>query len=419
MFTNQFDPAVLFQSPGSTESNFDDKSSLFSNISIPDDLSSLSSATPQSLIDPDIKSKMVVLASNNGYKSFPSYMDHTKINNKLLEYFTTVLCFKFSSSPEMARAWASSTSICFKFSHLFHMIASVSALSIYHDLVSGAAEDETIGFKNPQDYLLIDQMNYSQYLEVFNAPTHQDKTPSEIFSYLGAAMLQLYRYLLSPTTTVCDAQFYRITGELCGIFDSIISATHVDSKVSEAEKSLLIYYSPFFTPRVVPKSSSFFPMYLYSLCQGNYAASNSDIIRDYASFQEVMELEYQKGPVTTDCQSLQSKSDISDVIRLTINLLRREYILVYNDEKPEQDAIRVFTRWPSLVTSRFASLLSEHNERAMIIVAHYLALLGSLDFDNLLPRAALIEEVQKIDSILEDNWKPWLDLPKRVFNLLD
>ena len=70
--------------------------------------------------------------------------------------------------------------------------------------------------------------------------------------------------------------------------------------------------------------------------------------------------------------------------------------------------------WPvHMVQGKFLDFLEERRPRALVLLAHHCALMESVDDQYWWVKGRGVDEIARIDGILEEKWKPWLDWPKR------
>lgn len=69
--------------------------------------------------------------------------------------------------------------------------------------------------------------------------------------------------------------------------------------------------------------------------------------------------------------------------------------------------------WPIAIPQTYLKLLGERKPEAMVILAHYSALLQRLD-DQWFMKGWARYLVKQIETALEEEWQPWLCWPKEV-----
>ena len=72
--------------------------------------------------------------------------------------------------------------------------------------------------------------------------------------------------------------------------------------------------------------------------------------------------------------------------------------------------------WPVNIKERFLDFIEERRPRALVLLAHHCALMESVDKRFWWIKGRGMDEVARIDNILEERWKRWLDWPRRRCN---
>ena len=68
-------------------------------------------------------------------------------------------------------------------------------------------------------------------------------------------------------------------------------------------------------------------------------------------------------------------------------------------------------RWPSTMSDEFLRYIVEQRPRALVLLAHHCVMIGSLDEPEWWTKGKGIDEIKRIEGVLDEKWKPWLDWP--------
>ena len=68
-------------------------------------------------------------------------------------------------------------------------------------------------------------------------------------------------------------------------------------------------------------------------------------------------------------------------------------------------------RWPSAMSDEFLRYIVEQRPRALVLLAHHCVMIGSLDEPEWWTKGKGIDEIKRIEGVLDERWKPWLDWP--------
>ena len=75
-------------------------------------------------------------------------------------------------------------------------------------------------------------------------------------------------------------------------------------------------------------------------------------------------------------------------------------------------------RWPSLMSDEFMRFIEELRPRALVLLAHHCAMMELLDDRFWWIKGRGVDEIRRIEGVLEEKWKPWLDWPKMRCEIL-
>ena len=100
-------------------------------------------------------------------------------------------------------------------------------------------------------------------------------------------------------------------------------------------------------------------------------------------------------------------------LALAVHELLNAYTQVSILTDRQQNFVPVIFVWPIAIPQSYLGLLSERRPEAMIILAHYAALLQRVD-DQWYMRGWGQYLVQQIDAALGQEWQSWLEWPKQV-----
>ncbi|KAL1955589.1 hypothetical protein VTO42DRAFT_8392 [Malbranchea cinnamomea] len=112
-------------------------------------------------------------------------------------------------------------------------------------------------------------------------------------------------------------------------------------------------------------------------------------------------------------EPLARDSDAANGYALAIHELLNAYTQVSVLMERKQDFVPVIFVWPVTIPQSYLVHLSECRPEAMVILAHYAALLQRVD-DQWYMKGWAHYLVKQIDSALDEGWKPWLSWPKEV-----
>ena len=115
--------------------------------------------------------------------------------------------------------------------------------------------------------------------------------------------------------------------------------------------------------------------------------------------------------------SLSQDTEAANVYALTIHELLNSYTQVTILMERKQDFVPVMFVWPITIPQAYLMYLRERRPEAMVILAHYAALLRRVD-DQWYMEGWAQYLVRQIDSALGDEWKSWLAWPKEVMGLV-
>ena len=68
-------------------------------------------------------------------------------------------------------------------------------------------------------------------------------------------------------------------------------------------------------------------------------------------------------------------------------------------------------RWLSNMSDEFLRYIVEQRPRALVLLAHHCVMIGSLDEPYWWAKGKGIDEIKRIEGVLDEKWKPWLDWP--------
>ena len=73
--------------------------------------------------------------------------------------------------------------------------------------------------------------------------------------------------------------------------------------------------------------------------------------------------------------------------------------------------------WPANIQDKFVDFIQEQRPRALVLLAHHCAQMESVDSQFWWIKGRGADEIERIEGVLEDKWKHWLDWPKMRCNL--
>lgn len=350
-----------------------------------------------------------------------NYLCFTRLNSKLQAYFENVYIPKISVIPVVRQSWSCLFWKSFHYPPVMHISMALSLGSLFYDaelLAYNGKKEPVLGLNDPLNYKEMAELHYQEFLRCSRTSNGcQSKNFANIFTYISTATLHVLYHVTSICGSFCDPHFFKLARTGSSMYKESIQVVEFeqtnenyyqndlffecaqlpDNLVVNSEKDGVAeyldmsYYCSHSTPVVAQSIWLFFPSYLYQIIEQQTFESDETY------------------------QNLQINFEI---LKRSIDMLRREYNLVYNNYKPESDSLRVLLRWPSLISEDLFEPLRLQDPRLLIVIAHFIVLLRSLDFDQLIPKSKLQHQVANIGTILDHNWSPWLDLPKRCVGLL-
>lgn len=362
-------------------------------------------------------SNVLTLQSNvNPAKDFPNYISHTHINTNLLKFLKVNYFNRLSTNEKITKPWIFLIGEFPLYPYTMNISMSVALLSLYYDslqLQNFTEVEPVLQLSDPDQYKNLLELHFKEFVSGFDIyKVTQSRDLMELFSYIASNILHLLYYVLAPNYSMCDPTFYSImsTGSkmyqdlmpyVVAVGDSGLKVDSTTAKNVERRPTIyvpevcldLFYYRA--KSQKAPENLApgfFFPEYLFSM------------------------VEVQDFDTQSSAQLLQLNSE---ALLESINTLKSEYTLVHNAPKSERDSLRVLLRWPLLVPCSFVKLLESQDQRALIVVAHFILLLLSLEYEKIIPNIMLQQEISVIESVLDENWAPWISVPKRAVGLPD
>ena len=67
--------------------------------------------------------------------------------------------------------------------------------------------------------------------------------------------------------------------------------------------------------------------------------------------------------------------------------------------------------WPCTMSEEFVGFIEEHRPRALVLLAHHFALVESLEDVYWWAKGRGMDEIKRIESVMDEKWKHWLDWP--------
>ena len=111
--------------------------------------------------------------------------------------------------------------------------------------------------------------------------------------------------------------------------------------------------------------------------------------------------------------SLSQDSEAANAYALAIHELLNSYTQVMIRMERKLDFVPVIFVWPIAIPQAYLMYLGERNPEAIVIMAHYAALLHRAD-DQWYMKGWTEHLVKEIDSALGAEWSGWLAWPKEV-----
>ncbi|OJD14155.1 hypothetical protein AJ78_05482 [Emergomyces pasteurianus Ep9510] len=112
-------------------------------------------------------------------------------------------------------------------------------------------------------------------------------------------------------------------------------------------------------------------------------------------------------------ESLSQDRETANAYALAIHQLLNAYTQVSILNERKQDFVPVIFVWPIAIPQTYLKLLGERKPEAMVILAHYSALLQRLD-DQWYMKGWARYLVKQIETALSEEWQPWLCWPKEA-----
>ena len=69
-------------------------------------------------------------------------------------------------------------------------------------------------------------------------------------------------------------------------------------------------------------------------------------------------------------------------------------------------------KWPSHISDDFTRFIEEQRPRALVLLAHHCVMTEFLDDRFWWIKGRGVDEIRRIEAVLEEKWKRWLDWPK-------
>jgi hypothetical protein len=112
-------------------------------------------------------------------------------------------------------------------------------------------------------------------------------------------------------------------------------------------------------------------------------------------------------------ESLAQDRDAANAYALAIHELLNTYTQVSILTERNEDFVPVIFVWPIAIPKNYLPLLRDQKPEAMVILAHYSALLQRVD-DQWYMTGWARNIVQQVDAALGEAWQGWLAWPKEV-----
>ena len=74
--------------------------------------------------------------------------------------------------------------------------------------------------------------------------------------------------------------------------------------------------------------------------------------------------------------------------------------------------------WPATMSEGYERLISQQRPRALVILAHHCVLVESLGKEFWWAKGRGVDEIKRIEGVLEEKWKHWLDWPMAKCKIL-
>ena len=68
-------------------------------------------------------------------------------------------------------------------------------------------------------------------------------------------------------------------------------------------------------------------------------------------------------------------------------------------------------KWPATMSDEFVRFIEEQRPRALVLLAHHCVLIESLEEVYWWAKGRGVDEIKRIEGVLEEKWKRWLDWP--------
>ena len=111
-------------------------------------------------------------------------------------------------------------------------------------------------------------------------------------------------------------------------------------------------------------------------------------------------------PGALDSEELEG-GNVLEIYRGATQELEHSWVLFRSTEPRVSAAFK----WPCTLSEEFVGFIEEHRPRALVLLAHHYALVESLEDVYWWAKGRGMDEIRRIESVLDEKWKHWLDWP--------
>ena len=286
-------------------------------------------------------------------------------NLELFHHFTTITYKTVASGSELPELWRLVVPrTAFSYEYVMHELLAVSALHL--------------SFLRPWDesYAMIAAEHHDKALESLKTALPAESPQHATALYAASSLVALYEYACPPAVEGIKAPMW--IPLFRGIW--LIVRRHWEW-VRHGELGRMLSFK-LVGPGHYPGEDTEFPSSLYALSQ-----------RDAPGQLDPEELE--------DDEVLQVYCHATETLRVWWD---RSWLTEYR--------VAAAFGWPVNIQDEFVDFIQEERPRALVLLAHHCAQMESIRDHFWWTKGRGADEIERIEGILEDKWKHWLDWPK-------
>ncbi|KAH8835103.1 hypothetical protein DL96DRAFT_1572841 [Flagelloscypha sp. PMI_526] len=338
------------------------------------------SPDPLGMILPNAATSFLRISKENQL-SLPPLNDFRVKDLELLHNFTTntLLTFIPDLPPTRHGYQVLLPQLAFQNQFLLHAMFAISSLHMH-----------SLRPSSDSNYLALSKMHCQHaILGLYNASTTgKESTVSSDAMFMAQTLLGTY-WLASPSWASTSND-----DDMPDVFDWVPPTRTFMRKIGEFEEDLLkgIIDAPSYLPpelfRDKPSTLAPFPNIFYNIHRPAVCPFDTEELDD---------------------------PNIIGVYELALRKISNTWS-AFMHPKIQNLSIYVFL---SGAPARFFELFSERRPRAMIILAHYCAILGQFDGAWWYTQDRFRRDLRRILSLLDDKWLPWMEYPLNVLAMYE